>query len=609
MVDDSPSMNEKVSQVRDFLSSFKSVTKHKTQSYAFADSLLGLIKTDSIIIQGNRTDIAKSIKMVEVKKPGALVILSDGQNNAFTDPIQVSSQTPFPIYTIGFGRISEQDIGIRRLNAPRQIYLGETANVVLRITSQGFGSQRAKVSLYQGNSVLKNQEILLTDNLTEQELVFRLAPNEIGKMLYKVVINKHQNEDNLSNNEKEFGMTVLKSKLKIIVLSNSPSYNTRFLINTLKSEMFDISPVIAFQNNPFQMITDQGKRDFVFKLDCDVLILDNFDANRVSPDISNQIKKLVNDCAGILILWGEKSRMNPTFSDFLPFINNQRIVRKEIFTKLTDQGISVPIFYDQGENLLENTPPLLGLADIKDISKDAQIWAVAEPAGTPLIGFKKFGKGKVIEVSGFPIWRFGFYGNDLESAQKKFRQLLTQICRFLALRDFDRFSLKTDQSVYPSGENITFTFQAYQEDGKPWQGLDVNLVLSNEPDKIPMIEIASGIYEKTIKALSANNYIVRAVAMLDTQKVGEAKTEFGVSETNIEMIDTNLNSDLLERIAQVSGGEYFNAADFPATGIDFNLVKYQTAFKLDPRRSPYLYVILAVLFLIELYFRKRRGLM
>ncbi|MDH5684296.1 MAG: hypothetical protein OEZ20_07525, partial [candidate division WOR-3 bacterium] len=63
------------------------------------------------------------------------------------------------------------------------------------------------------------------------------------------------------------------------------------------------------------------------------------------------------------------------------------------------------------------------------------------------------------------------------------------------------------------------------------------------------------------------------------------------------------------RIAELSSGEYFAAESFSAEEFDFNFARYRKTFRFDPRRLPYLYVILAGLFLIELYIRKRRGLM
>jgi hypothetical protein len=607
LTDVSPSMKDKINQTQTFLTQFKSINKYKTQYFTFADSLFGSQKTDSLSIQGNRTDIAKALIMAKRKGPGAILLLSDGQQNALFDPIAVASELSFPVYTIGLGRTSEKDVSIRTLSAPKQIYLGETANVIVRIMSQGLGSKKAKVSILQGTKELQQQTITLSDAASEQELNFRIIPTEVGKNIYKVIVSSFEEEVNLLNNEKDFGITVLKSKLKVMILSNSPDFNLRFLIGALKSELIEVVPVFAFQGNRFQTTTERGIIDFAFQLNCDVLIMDNFDASQVSADISNQIQKFVEDGGGLLVLWGEIARFNQTLSSILPFVHNQRIIHKEVFIKLTDQGVTVPIFFDGGENLLDNTPPLLGIGEVKEPQKETQVWATADPLGTPLIGYRKSGQGKVIEITGFPIWRWGFYGQDLENEQKKFQKFLIQTVRFLALKDFERFELETDQPVYSAGEKVTFTFQAYQEDGRPWQGLDVSLIIGQE--EIPMVEITSGIYEKTVEALLPKDYTVKAVAKLDTLQVGQTRADFRVSETNIEMVETGLNSDLLKRIAQASGGEYYDAASFPVNNFEITLAKYHNTFRFDPRRSVFLYVLFAVLFLTELYFRKRRGLM
>jgi hypothetical protein len=608
LADVSPSMTDKFKPAKELIANFRQTTEYKTQYLSFADSILGIIKNDSLSVQGTKTDIARTLNSAKEKKPGAVILLSDGQHNTLSNPIQIAADLPFPVYTIGLGKTSEPDVSIRRLSVAKQVYLKETANVTVRVTSQGLANQRTKVSLIQRNKELQKQEIKLSETLTEQELNFAIVPSEIGKMFYKIQIAGFEEEANLINNEKEFVLNVLKSKLKIFLLSNSPNYNTRFLLASLKSEIFEVNSIIAFQNSQFQIITDQGKRDFIFRLDCDVLILDNFDANRLTADISNQIKRFVQTEGGLLVLWGERTRFNQTLAEILPFVPSNKINRKETFVKLTNHGFTVPIFFDNGENLLENTPPLLGMAEPKQVQPKAQIWAKTDPLEIPLIGFSKFGKGKVIEITGFPIWRMGFYGTDLDNAKERFHKLISQICRFLALKEFEMFSLDSDQPIYETGENITFTFYAYNEDGSPWQGLDVSLIIPDQ-NPIPMIDIGSGIYERTIEALPAQDYTVKAIARLDTLKVGDAKTEFKVSETNIEMVETRLNSELLKSIAQKSGGEYFDAASFPTTGFDFNLAEYQTIFRFDPRRSSYLYVILAGLFLIELYFRKQRGLM
>lgn len=605
LIDVSPSMSEKLSQAKDFLIQFK--PKTKTQYFAFADSVFGPKSIEGLVIQGSKTDIAQALNTAKKKSPGAVVILSDGQHNALSDPVKTATDLPFPVYTLGLGKTAEHDVAIRTVRVPKQIYSGETTDCVVRIQSQGLGNKKAMVSLWQNSKVLQQKETTLSDKLIEQEISFPIIPTEIGRQLYKIKVTEFAEEENRLNNEKEFSLQVLKSKMKVVYLSNAPSYNTRFILSALESEMVSVLLVIAFQGNRFQIPTSRGMQDFAFKLDCDVLILDNLNANQLPAEVGDQIQRFIANGGGVLILAGERFSTNPQLAPILPFVHNQRIVRKEIFFKLTEQGIAVPIFFAEGDNLLDNTPPLLGIIEVKEIPKETRVWATANPSDIPLIGYRKFGKGKVIEINGFPIWRLAFYGKDLAIAQQRFKKFLNQINRFLALKDFEMFTLTTDQPVYRAGEKVTFTFYAYQEDGRPYSGLDVNLII--DQSKIPMVEISEGIYEKTIEALPPKDYSVKAICQSDTIKLGEAKTEFKVSETNIEMIDTRLNSELLRQIAQVSGGEYFDLVSFPKDQFEFNYARYRKTVRFDPRRSVYLYLIIVGLFLIELYLRKRRGLM
>uniref|UniRef100_A0A7C6A983 VWA domain-containing protein n=1 Tax=candidate division WOR-3 bacterium TaxID=2052148 RepID=A0A7C6A983_UNCW3 len=606
LIDVSPSMKDKLSQAKECLLNFAK-TKYKAEYLAFADSVFGLAKIENLVIQGSKTDIAKALATAKKRNPGALVLLSDGQHNTLSDPVKVAQTLPFLVYSVGVGETARHDVAIRNLIVRQQVYLGETTECIIRIQSQGLGNKKAKVTLLEQSQELQQKEIILSEPLIEQELIFQIVPNEIGRRFYKIKITEFAEEENLANNQKEFSIQVLKSKMKVIYLSNAPSYNTRFILNALKSEMTEFLPVIAFQGNRFQTPTERGMQDFAFKLDCDVLIVDNLDASQLPVGISNQIQKYVLDGGGVLILAGERFRLNPILALLAPFVHNQKVIRKEVFFKLTEQGIGVPIFFQDGENLLANTPPLLGVMEVKEPQEGTKVWAIADPLNIPLIGYRKFGKGKVIEITGFPLWRFGFYGKDLEKPQEKFKRFLNQVNRFLALKEFEQFTLVTDQAVYSLGEKATFTFYAYQDDGRPYSGLDVNLIIDST--KIPMVEIGDGIYEKTLDALPPKDYIVKAICQFDTIKLGEAKTEFKVTETNIEMIDTRLNAELLRRIAQATGGEYFDLKSFLQDQYEFTLAQYRKTVQFNPRQSPYLYLILVGLFLIELYFRKRRGLM
>jgi len=148
-----------------------------------------------------------------------------------------------------------------RVEGYKNLYRDEKSGAIINCDTTSYNQYVNSLSYKE----LQKQEIKLSETLTEQELNFAIVPSEIGKMFYKIQIAGFEEEANLINNEKEFVLNVLKSKLKIFLLSNSPNYNTRFLLASLKSEIFEVNSIIAFQNSQFQIITDQGKRDFMHK--------------------------------------------------------------------------------------------------------------------------------------------------------------------------------------------------------------------------------------------------------------------------------------------------------------------------------------------------------
>ncbi|MEO0094052.1 MAG: vWA domain-containing protein, partial [candidate division WOR-3 bacterium] len=156
LIDVSPSMSEKISQAKDFLIQFK--PKTKTQYFAFADSVIGPKSIENLVIQGSKTDIAQALNIAKKKSPGAVVLLSDGQHNALSDPVKTATDLPFPVYTLGLGKTAEHDVAIRTVRVPKQIYSGETTDCVVRIQSQGLGNRKAKISLWQGSKELQQRE-------------------------------------------------------------------------------------------------------------------------------------------------------------------------------------------------------------------------------------------------------------------------------------------------------------------------------------------------------------------------------------------------------------------------------------------------------------------
>lgn len=225
------------------------------------------------------------------------------------------------------------------------------------------------------------------------------------------------------------------------------------------------------------------------------------------------------------------------------------------------------------------------------------------------MAFSRNGQGKVLEIAGYPLWRFGFSAGAVASGNDGLYRFLTNAVRFLALKDVEAFRLSSDKLDYYAGEPISLLLQATSEDGRPWQGLDARLTIPDAKVSIAMTEKATGLYEAIVEGLAPGNYQAKADVFLSDKPLGSAGHDFLVSELSLELTETSLHDDLLRRIAAASGGEYVAYDSLAAKGLNVKFAQYRRLMVFDPRLNRYLFLLIAGLFVLEIFLRKRRGMM
>ncbi len=557
---------------------------------------------------GNRTDIAAALEEAKRKNPGSVLVISDGWHNGTTDPVSVTSGLGFPVYTIGLGREPQRDLLVSRIIAPKRAYLNDTVRVAVRLQSFGFPRTEATVRLLDGQKIIALEKIPLAVSSSEQEVEFTIVPRSAGHALYSVVAEEKSDEDNYQNNRRDFGLEVLKRKLTVVYLSNQPTPNSQFLKSILKGEEIKFQSVVAFAGNRFQTIEADTAFEFPTgqKLDCDCLILDNLDVTR----LDEKIKKIIREYAltgGVLVLGGDEFRP-AEFSTLLPLTPKGTIWRKEIFLTPAPDGLASPLFYDGEINLVADIPPFYACNESQGLGTDARVLASDAKSKIPLIGYSRSGKGRILEFSFFPLWRWGLSLVGIGKTVDPCKKFLLNCLYFLSLRDEELFRLFLDKPSYYAGEDITFTLEARSLTGAPLSGLDASVAISPLGQSLPMVERQDGVYEATVPGLPPGSYTVTGRGLKDGKPVGAATALCTVVDQSLELLDTGRNADLLKKIAETSGGEYYGAESLPPAGIAVALAPRTKTFRFEPQNNPLVYLIFTALLCLELFMRKRKGL-
>ena len=111
--------------------------KYEVQTYTFGDKITHGSDATFTEKQTNMEDLFKEIRdRYSNRNLGALILASDGIYNQGTDPLYVSDNAPYSIYTIAMGdTLQQKDIKISRVNYNRIAFLGNDLPVEITVTA------------------------------------------------------------------------------------------------------------------------------------------------------------------------------------------------------------------------------------------------------------------------------------------------------------------------------------------------------------------------------------------------------------------------------------------------------------------------------------------
>jgi hypothetical protein len=305
--------------------------------------------------------------------------------------------------------------------------------------------------------------------------------------------------------------------------------------------------------------------------------------------------------AGLLVIAGPESRFGPGFEELLPGVGGPARTG-EFPVGLAPAG-RVQAWLAGIE--IDDLPPLAGLFRA---GKADEIWLTAGAESLPVVLARRAGRGRVVLVVGFPVWRWGFRVRP-PGGTSPLEQLVLGAVRYLSASGQEQFRLLPEREAFFRDEPVRVRLSARTEDGGPWPGLDVRLRLDTLDATVPMSEARAGEYEAELAVAGAGTHLVAAEVRAGESLVGRAETEVAVLDRSVELARTGLNRGLLERLAAATGGEYFDCEGLPGTGFEPKTKTWQRGFRFEPRRTPWVYVVIALLFCLEWVLRRRQGLL
>lgn len=530
--------------------------KYELVSYNFGDELTDFSKPT---YTEKETDISNAIDELFIRHGsqniGAVILASDGIFNRGNSPLYNRNALAIPFYTIALGDTSvKKDALIKSVRYPEIVYLGDQFNINVQIEANHLTGQSTVLEITSPDGkVILNKVINITDDrFTFQADAIGDAVKP-GVLQYKIKLKTITGEAIAENNYDVAYVEVIDGRQKVLMLFDAPHPDVKAFKNAIeqnKNYQFEEADIKAYNGN--------------YK-DADLIILDGLPSLGASAKLS-KLQEIVNSASPVLFVLSSATNLGQ-------FNQLQKVLQ---ISGTSQNGNDVfPIYqssfskFTLNESTLktiQTLPPLLAPfgkyqeAATADIFYRQQIGSI--PTGNPLILFNEVNGKKIGMICGEGIWRWRLN----EFAQNKnfdaTDEIINKCVQYLTVKgDKRRFRVHTPKNVFNANEAIQIDAELYNESYELVNDVDANCVVKGDNSKEYTFTFDKTINAYTLNAgiLPVGNYSVNAKATYKG-KANAAVCNFSVRPVIIETLNTQANHQLLNILANQSGGKMYSPA-------------------------------------------------
>ncbi len=603
--------------------------------YGFDGSASGMESFNNLPDPGEATNIGQSLlqtlRQASGASLGAVILVSDGADNSGAvsqSDLNEIAGYGVPVHTVGLGReIIPEDLELTEVALPEKALPGTTLSARVGIRHDQGGIARVKV--YDGDTFLTTEEITLGNDQNNTLGFIDIDVEEPGQLDLRFTLDPFTGESNLANNTRTAVVDVEESRYKVLYVEGEPRWEYKFMQRALGDDpSIQLSTLLKVTPNKYyrQGIEDPDELaggfpdDKATLFEYDALVIGSFNAAELTTEQHEMIRDFVSDRGGSLLMiaglnglglggWGETA-----VNDILPSrldSGESAFIREKAPVSLADSGRLAPMlqFSDsesENDRLWSELPEVADYQQLGPLRPAATTLLTVNVDGReqPLLVSQPYGRGQSFILATGGTWRWQM---SLPVDNMQHETFWRQLTRSLVANSPRPFELT---SQVESGD-IVVRAQVRDPDAEENQGLEISAVVSSENNEVVSLELQPvsgqpGAFEASFTPDSTGLYSVEAISRVDETLVGSSTTAVRF-EQGQEIFNVRQNRPLLERIANVAGGQYWTpdqwdeiteAISFSTAGI----TEQQISYLWD---APFFFLLLILLKAAEWLLRRK----
>ena len=497
----------------------------------------------------------------EGRNLAAVVLVSDGIYNAGISP--TFARYPFKIYTMGVGdTVKKKDILIRSLQYNKISYQGNKFPLIAEVINEGFEGEKLEVNVSQDDELLATETITVSENQQVSQVKFILEGKSKGLQRYEVTVQAKTGEFSYNNNVKQAYVEIIEGREKILLMASSPHPDIKAFREAIESN----------QNYEFHHYIP-GIMDFP-KEKFDLVIMHQTPAKR--GGLQRLITQFEKERLPILYVVGSESNLQ-RFSIANGVINLRSVAHEyDNVIAAFNPSFSYFTLSDALITTLKAFPPVtvpFGEIDLLPGSTALLYQQVGSiQTSKPLLAVKVEDDRRKAVILGDGLWRWKLNEYAQNENNQAFNELITKLVQFLSTKeDRRKFRVYPIRNEFFNSESVVFESEVYNDLYERVYGdkIDLLLVKSDGERKQYSYMTNENNTRYTISGLEEGVYSYVASAQIAGQRE-EVRGEFLVKDLQIEKVNLTADFEMLRKLADNNGGDFYPAEDIDQLTADLN---------------------------------------
>jgi uncharacterized membrane protein len=626
--------------------------RFQTRIYRFGGGLSQVDNPQGIAPTDPATHIGDSLKKLATDTAdlpiGAVLLLSDGAENTVgvggtgigQDALQTLRNRRLPVHVIGFGKVEPaHDVEVEDVTvAPRATANARVATTI-SLTEHGYAGQKAMLRVRNGDTLVAEREITLAPEgrIQTESLFFPVGAAGAKSLTFGV--EPLPGEENVNNNTVTRPILVSDAKRKILYVEGEPRWQYKFIRRAEDDDptVQVVSMLRTSENKIYrQGISNPNDLAEGFPVRPEELfgyagiIIGSVQADYFTPLQQELLREYVDQRGGgILFLGGDSSlsdggwaasSLNDLLPTFLP-AGNQNFHRDPATVELTPDGMDSPItrLLDDPAKNADVWRKLAYLADYEDpgaAKPGATVLAEMHVGGRrmPFLITQHYGHGRTAIVASGGTWRWQMSEPLGDPAHDLFWQ---QLLRWLIAESPGPVTASMPARLLADNGQVQISAQVRNAQFQPSADAEVTAHVVGPGGVNTMVDLTPsantpGVYQGDWTAEKPGTYLAEVSASPATDQsdpLGSDVLTFQREDGVAESFHTGQNRQLLEQLADETGGRYWKATDLKNLPRDISYSEAGISVRSTKELwdMPVVFLLLLGLPLLEWLLRRKWG--